>query len=104
MDESKHRRIESPEEIAALLEAVSDKLPKLVEKLLDSLYSPEAGMKMGRAAAEFRKALVEGGIPEAEATEMTKQYLATMSLLSRETGQKFKVKTKEKESEEDDKE
>jgi hypothetical protein len=30
-------------------------------------------------AAEFRKALVEGGIPEEEAMDMTRQYLATLT-------------------------
>jgi hypothetical protein len=34
---------------------------------------------MGKAVAEFRKALVEGGIPEEEAMEMTRQYLATLT-------------------------
>jgi hypothetical protein len=101
MDENTHKQRESPEEIAALLDAVSDKLPKLIKNLLDSLYSPEAGMKMGKAVAEFRKALVEGGIPDAEATEMTKQYLSTLSLLSRESG-KIKYKKEEKESTEED--
>jgi hypothetical protein len=34
---------------------------------------------MGKAVAEFRKSLIEGGIPEDEAMEMTRKYLGTLT-------------------------
>ncbi len=38
---------------------------------------------MGKAVADFRKSLIEGGIPEAEAMEMTKDYLGTLTSWSK---------------------
>jgi hypothetical protein len=34
---------------------------------------------MGKAVSEFRKSLIEGGIPEDEAMEMTRKYLGTLT-------------------------
>lgn len=105
MDEyerKRHREDIPVEEITALLDAVNTRLPSLIKNLLDSLYSPEAATKMGKAVADFRKALLDGGIPEAEAMEMTKQYLSTLNVISRSTnGRAFRMgKEDEKEKEE----
>ena len=76
--ESKHASTESAE-VAEIFETLSTKLPAMINGILGSLFSPEAARNMGKAVAEFRKALIEGGIPEEEAMEMTEDYLGTLT-------------------------
>jgi hypothetical protein len=82
MEERKrHRRdiAEDSEDIAAIFDTLSSKIPEMIRGILDSLFSPEAAANMGKAVAEFRKSLIDGGIPEDEAMDMTHQYLATLT-------------------------
>ena len=80
MGESKKwRHGPNAEEIAAIFETLSTQIPGMIRGILDSLFSPEAAAKMGKAIAEFNKNLKEGGIPEDEALEMTKDYLSTLT-------------------------
>jgi len=65
-------------DIAELMEVISDRIPALIKGLMNSFFSPEAAANMGKAVAEFRKTLIEGGIPEKEAMEMTREYLRTL--------------------------
>jgi len=74
----KHERMD-PKEIAEIMESVSEKIPTLIKGVLDSFFSPEAAANIGKAVAVFRKSLIEGGIPEAEAQEMTREYLQTLT-------------------------
>jgi hypothetical protein len=80
MGESKKwRHGPNAEEIAAIFETLSNQIPGMIRGILDSLFSPEAAARMGKAVAEFNKHLKEGGIPEDEALEMTKDYLSTLT-------------------------
>lgn len=65
-------------EIGALLDEVSGKIPKLITGLMDTLYSAEAGKKMGKAVGNFYKELVDGGIPPEEAMKMAKDYMLSI--------------------------
>ena len=65
-------------EISELLDAVSTKTPSLLSGMRDTLYSAEAGAKMGQAVGHFYKELVEAGIPSEEALKMTKDYMASI--------------------------
>jgi len=73
-----HERMD-PKEIAEIMDAVSEKIPGLIRGVLDSFFSPEAASKIGKSVAEFRKSLIEGGISEAEAQQMTREYLRTLT-------------------------
>ena len=82
MDEHRrHRRSfeEDPEYIAEVLDTVSDKVPKMIRGIIDSFFSPEAAANMAKSVAEFRKTLIENGIPEAEAMAMTREYMQTVT-------------------------
>lgn len=68
-----------PEEISALLAAVSKEIPGLVKGILDAFFSPQAAADLGKAVAAFYKNLREGGIPEDQALAMTKDYLGTLT-------------------------
>jgi hypothetical protein len=71
--------VESPEDVAEILDMVSDKVPKMLRGIIDSFFSPEAAQNMAKSIAEFRKTLIENGIPEDEAMAMTREYMATVT-------------------------
>jgi hypothetical protein len=82
MDEHRRRKkefVENPEDLAAVLDTVSDKVPKMIKGILESFFSPEAATNMAKSVAEFRKTLIENGIPEAEAMSMTREYMQTVT-------------------------
>jgi len=65
-------------EIGALLDEVSGKVPKLITGLLETIYSAEAGQKMGKSVGNLYKELVDSGIPQEEAIKMAKDYMLSM--------------------------
>jgi len=85
MGEEKRSRHSSKDaaEVAEIFETLSSKIPEMLNGVLSSLFSVEAASNMGKAVAEFRKNLIEGGIPEEEAMEMTREYLGTLTSWSK---------------------
>lgn len=75
-------KIESAKEIGEILDAVSDKIPKLISGIVNSLYSAEAGTNMGKAVGNLYKELLESGLPEDVALEMTKNYMISLKDIS----------------------
>ena len=65
-------------EIGQLLDEVSGKVPKLISGIIDSIYSAEAGKKMGQSVGNLYKELIESGIPEGEAVKMAKDYMLSI--------------------------
>ena len=80
---SDHRRhkdfVESPEDIAEILDTVSEKVPKMIKGIIGAFFSPEAAKDMAKSVAEFRKTLIEGGISETDAMDMTREYMRTVT-------------------------
>ena len=83
MDEYPKRRrrdaVESPEDIAYILDTISDKVPIMIKGIISAFFSPEAAKDMAKSVAEFRRTLIEGGIPEDEAMRMTREYMQTVT-------------------------
>lgn len=65
-------------EISELLDEVSVKVPRLIDGLMGTIYSAEAGKKMGQAVGGFYKELVEAGIPADTALQMAKDYMLSI--------------------------
>lgn len=65
-------------EIGEVFDALSDKLPKLINELTSSFYSEKSGSQMGKAIGSMYKELINAGIPKEDALEMAKDYLNTM--------------------------
>jgi len=70
---------EGPEDIAAIMEMVSSKVPDMIKGIMGAFFNPEAASNIAKSVAEFRKTLIEGGVPEKEALQMTKDYLHTLT-------------------------
>ncbi|MCL2774456.1 MAG: hypothetical protein FWD71_14080 [Oscillospiraceae bacterium] len=69
---------EDIQEVSEILDTVSTKIPKLITGLIDTLYSPEAGKKMGQSVGAMYKELVDSGIPAEDALAMAKEYMISM--------------------------
>lgn len=66
------------DEISRMLDNITEKLPKMITNLMNSLYSAEAGKNMGQAVGSFYKELIESGIPKEEALQMARDYMLTL--------------------------
>jgi len=77
MDEHPKRRhgksFDNPEDIAYILDTVSDKVPSMIKGIIGAFFSPEAAKDMAKSVAEFRKTLIEGGISEEDAMDILKR-------------------------------
>jgi hypothetical protein len=65
----------STEQIGAILDSVTEKVPKLVSSLISTIFSAEAGKNIGAAVGSLYKELLAAGIPKEEAADMAKHYL-----------------------------
>lgn len=95
-------------ELKEILGAVSEFLASLkqpIKELLDTIAQSLSGEKLGREVASFYKQLIESGIPEDMAKEMTKEYFrkrlesapnlgSLMNMLKPPSGGAFKGPTK----------
>jgi hypothetical protein len=51
----------------------------MIKGIISAFFNPEAAKDMAKSVAEFRKTLIEGGIPEDEAKQMTREYMQTVT-------------------------
>ena len=79
MGERRDFRSKDAQEVAEIFETLATKVPEMINGIVGSLFSPDSAANMGKAVAEFRKSLIEGGISEEEATQMTREYLGTLT-------------------------
>jgi len=70
------------EQIKEILGVVSEKIPGLLNSLTDVLYGAEQAEKYGKAVAGFYKSMKDAGMGEAQAYELTKQYMSSLNLPS----------------------
>jgi len=68
-------------EIGELLDEVSDKVPKLIHGLMDSMYSAEAGKKIGQSVGNLYKELIDSGVPQEEALQMAKEFMLSFKTM-----------------------
>ena len=72
----------SPEDIKEILDVVAEKIPDLLEKLSDILYSQENAVKYGDAVATFYKRLIDAGMEPDQAFALTEKYMSSLSPMS----------------------
>jgi hypothetical protein len=72
--------VEDAEDIKKVLDVVSEKIPKLIENLTDILYGEKESAKYGKAVARFYKELVDAGLTNEQAFELTQQYMSSLNL------------------------
>jgi len=75
-----HEGMPDPEKIKEILDVVTQKIPGLLRELSDLLYGPKSAKQFAEAAATFYKELKSAGMTDAQAFELTRQYLSTLNL------------------------
>lgn len=77
----KHRNWDekvSAEEIGQILDVVSTKLPALLKGVHSTYYSVESGTNAGKSVGAFYKELIESGIPQNVALNLTERYMISV--------------------------
>ena len=59
---------------------VSEKIPGLLKELSKILYGVDSAKNYASAAALFYKELIQAGMDNKQAFDLTKQYMSTLSL------------------------
>lgn len=74
--------VEGAEGIREVLDVVSERIPNLMRGIQETVYSPEHLKKTSDAIATFYKNLVDAGMDEDQAAEMTKMQMVFMQTQS----------------------
>ena len=61
-----------------LFKAINDSVPQMISGIIGAVYSPEAAGNMGAAVGTFYRKLIEEGIPEPVALDMTKKFVGAL--------------------------
>jgi hypothetical protein len=77
---NKHEGMPDPEKIKEILNVVSDKVPGLLRELSKILYGPEEAKQYGISVATFYKELIDAGMTDKQAFELTRQYMSTLNI------------------------
>jgi len=86
MSEEKSKSVsEDVEELTQVLDVVSDRIPRLITALRDTIYSEEAGREMGKAVGAFYRELVQAGIDSQEALSMARSYISALQHVLKST-------------------
>ncbi|HDM92796.1 MAG TPA: hypothetical protein ENG69_05325 [Candidatus Korarchaeota archaeon] len=81
--EEEERDVEELREVLSAVSEFLDKLPELIKKVIDALYSKDFGEKMGESVATFYKKLKEAGMPEDMVNQMTREFFERSMILDR---------------------
>ena len=79
--EERRWRTSDAEEVAEILTALGETVPKLIRDTIGAIISEEVGRNLGRAVGSFYKELREAGIAPEEALKMAKEYMANLMKL-----------------------
>jgi hypothetical protein len=53
----------------------------MIKRIMDTVFSEEAGKNMGKAAAAYYNELKSGGLPDEVAIKLTEEYMRTFTSL-----------------------
>ncbi len=68
------------EQLKEIFGVLTESVPKLLDSVTKVLYGANEGTKFGESVAAFYKALKNAGMSNEQAFELTKDYMANLSL------------------------
>ncbi len=77
--EKEHESHTDAKEVKEILEAVSATVPKLLNEITEALFSAEKSEAFGMAVAKFYKSMVDAGMDEEKAFELTQKFMDSSS-------------------------
>jgi hypothetical protein len=76
MSDNKH----DAEELKEVLGVVSTEIPKLLESISNMIYNKDNAENFGKSVAVFYKQMVDAGMDQKQAFELTQKYMANFSM------------------------
>ena len=67
------------QEVKEILEVVGDKIPKLLNDITEALFSAEKSEAFGESVAKFYKSLIDAGMDEEKAFQLTQKFMDSSS-------------------------
>ncbi len=67
------------QEVSEILAAVSEHVPKLLNEITEALFSAEKSEAFGEAVAKFYKSMIDAGMDEEKAFELTQKFMDSSS-------------------------
>jgi hypothetical protein len=77
---SNHNEMPDPQKIKEIMDVIGEKIPGLLKTLSELLYGATSAKQYAAAAATFYKELKAAGMTDAQAFELTQQYMSTLNL------------------------
>jgi hypothetical protein len=71
---------EDIEKLKEVLSVISTEIPKLLDSINKSAFSPENAEKLAQATAKFYKEMVNAGMDERQAYELTQKFMSNFSM------------------------
>lgn len=68
------------DELKEILGVVSSEIPKLLDAITNTIYNSENAENYGKSIAMFYKQLIEAGMDQQQAYELTQHYMSNMSI------------------------
>lgn len=60
------------------IDGVSERVPQMINRVVDSLYNEQIGKKLGKTMGACYKELVESGLSEDKAMQIIEQYMKNL--------------------------
>lgn len=76
MSDNKH----DAEELREVLGVVSTEIPKLLESISNMIYNKDNAENFGKSVAVFYKQMVDAGMDQKQAFELTQKYMTNFSM------------------------
>ncbi len=68
------------QEVKEILQVISTEIPKLLDSVSKMIYNKENAENMGRSVALFYKQLIEAGMDEDKAADLTEKFMMSTSI------------------------
>jgi len=72
--------VDDVEKLKEMLSVISTEIPKLLDSINKSAFSPENAEKLAQATAKFYKEMCNAGMDEKQAFELTQRFMSNFSM------------------------
>ncbi len=69
------------EELKEVMNTLKDTVPALIKGIVDALYSSQSAEDFGKQVADFYKSMIEAGMNNEQAFELTKQFMESRDIV-----------------------
>ena len=68
-------------ELKEVFEVLSENVPKLIEEIVNALYSTSNAEQLAKEVANFYKTMIDAGMSEDKAYELTKKFMESRDII-----------------------